>query len=970
MKVFFKHQSIVKIGLGAAIALFVMAAVGFASVTDTASYAPVNYNTFVPPPVGGSYVDPAFGSTVKRVSDARSINDAAQGGKLTMITNEYSTEAPFNSDNSRLILQHDSYFALYDGGGTYLRDLPFAINAGSEPRWSRTDPNVLYFVNSNQLKKYNVGTQVMTVLHTFSEYSAISGMGESDISYDGDHFVLAGDTRYIFVYEISTDTKGSVLDSGGRGFDSLYNTPDGHVTVSWYQNGTARFNGIEMFDRNMNFLRQEAHVEGHMHMARDLNGDEVLVWANSADPNPICNNGIVKIRLADASQTCLVSLDWSLAVHISASDSGWAFVETYAPSNPDPTNWPKYTNEILQIKLDGSEVIRLVQHRSRPLDSYYYMPRTSASRDGSRIVYSSNFDLQVIVGGYPAQYTDTYMIVLDPATSNNTQSPVQTPVATPTPAPVTTPAPVAVTTPAPTVNVPDPSATATRFEQTSTAVVLTGSWTTNNLAANSGGSAVLSMNAGDSATFSFNGTGANWIAYRDEWSGIAKVYVDGTLAGSVDTYSTPSAAQATAYSVAGLAAGSHTLTVQVTGTKSAASGGSWVWVDAFAAIAASAAVPVATPAPAPTPAPVTSAPPATTVTVPDPPATITRFEQTSTAVVLTGSWTTNKLAAHSGGSAVLSMNAGDSATFSFNGTGANWIAYRDEWSGIAKVYVDGTLAGSVDTYSTPSAAQATAYSVAGLAAGSHTLTVQVTGTKSAASGGSWVWVDAFEATSATAAVPAVSPAPAPAPTPAPVAIPVSTPVSAASPQPTSLTFSSSTIAQGDCYTVLAGNGANMTIDIQLDFPGGSAVVSPWTTLNGNGASGLLCTSPEQPVGAYVIHSIRNTNNGSWVPVGDATIHVTPRKPVSLSFNPGVVSQGGCYTVMAGNGANMTIDIGLIYPGGAGIITSWVTLDGNGRSPLLCTSPAQPKGNYNVYGVRNSLDTNGAFIAVNSTITVN
>jgi len=239
--------------------------------------------------------------------------------------------------------------------------------------------------------------------------------------------------------------------------------------------------------------------------------------------------------------------------------------------------------------------------------------------------------------------------------------------------------------------------------------------------------------------------------------------------------------------------------------------------------------------------------------------------------------------------------------------------------------------------------------VAGLAAGSHTLTVQVTGTKSAASGGSWVWVDAFEETSATAAVPAVSTAPAPAATPAPVAAPVSSPISVASPLPTSLTFSSSTIAQGDCYTVLAGNGANMTIDIQLDFPGGSAVVSPWTTLNGNGASALLCTSPEQPVGAYVIHSIRNTNSGNWVPVGDATIQVTPRKPVSLSFNPGVVSQGGCYTVMVGNGANMTIDIGLIYPGGAGITTSWVTLDGNGQSPLLCTSPAQPKGNYNVYG---------------------
>jgi hypothetical protein len=31
---------------------------------------PPNYNTFQPPAVGGTYVDPVFGSTVKRISNA------------------------------------------------------------------------------------------------------------------------------------------------------------------------------------------------------------------------------------------------------------------------------------------------------------------------------------------------------------------------------------------------------------------------------------------------------------------------------------------------------------------------------------------------------------------------------------------------------------------------------------------------------------------------------------------------------------------------------------------------------------------------------------------------------------------------------------------------------------------------------------------------------------------------------------
>ena len=45
---------------------------------------------------------------------------------------------------TRLVLQHYSYFALYDGAGNYLRDFPFEVHASSQPRWSRTEPAVLY----------------------------------------------------------------------------------------------------------------------------------------------------------------------------------------------------------------------------------------------------------------------------------------------------------------------------------------------------------------------------------------------------------------------------------------------------------------------------------------------------------------------------------------------------------------------------------------------------------------------------------------------------------------------------------------------------------------------------------------------------------------------------------------------------------------------------------------------------------
>ena len=128
----------------------------------------------------------------------------------------------------------------------------------------------------------------------------------------------------------------------------------------------------------------------------------------------------MKIVLATAAQTCLWQLDWSLAVHISAPDgNGYANVDTEAPANPEPgtSGWVPYTNELLQVKLDGSVTIRLANYRSRPLNSYNWQPKLTVSRDGTRLPFASNSDLQSIYG-YPADYSDEYLMVLGSATTS------------------------------------------------------------------------------------------------------------------------------------------------------------------------------------------------------------------------------------------------------------------------------------------------------------------------------------------------------------------------------------------------------------------------------------------------------------------------------------------------------------------------------------------------------------------------
>jgi hypothetical protein len=283
-----------------------------------------------------------------------------------------------------------------------------------------------------------------------------------------------------------------------------------------------------------------------MDMTRDTNGDEVLIWTNANDPAPICGNGIVKIRLADGQQTCLVSLDWSLAVHISAPDgNGWVFVETYAPGDPFATPaWTTYTNEILQVKLDGSETRRLAHHRSRPFNSYNYQPHVSVSRDGSRLIYNSNFGLQGSAG-YPVEYSDVYFIAIS---SGNSGPSISTQIGT-------------------------------TFEQDNAAVSCSGSWYTNTAAGHSGGSAWLAMDAGARATFNFSGTEVSWIGYRDEWSGTANVYLDGQFKGTVDTFASPPQFESVLFFQSGLTEGSHTLSIEASGATNSA--GSWIWIDAF-----------------------------------------------------------------------------------------------------------------------------------------------------------------------------------------------------------------------------------------------------------------------------------------------------------------------------------------------------------------------------------------------------
>ena len=121
-----------------------------------------------------------------------------------------------------------------------------------------------------------------------------------------------------------------------------------------------------------------------------------------------------------------------------------------------------------------------------------------------------------------------------------------------------------------------------------------------------------------------------------------------------------------------------------------------------------------------------------------------RFEQDDSGLAYSGSWFPNSHCSHSHGTAVLATDPGSSITVTFNGTSIRWIGYRDPWSGIASIFLDGAFVQTVDTYASAAQYQVLLFAAAGLATGTHTLVVEATGTHGAPSGGSWIWVDAID----------------------------------------------------------------------------------------------------------------------------------------------------------------------------------------------------------------------------------
>ena len=400
-----------------------------AYLVDTASHPPptsgpyayfATYGTFSPslsgfPAVGGTFVDPVFGSTIRRLT-----NELDQYS----FSENYAKNGFINADGTLMHHRAPTGHNIIDTttGQVVRANVPFNFDSSFAP----DDPDVFYWFTfgSPTLNKYSVSTGTSSVVKTFT--AALSQVGGSVdwIDSSGRYMVLmlGGAIR---VYDVKSDIlyAGSIPASNAASGGWVGISPDGNYVITATDPPAFRSFRIDHAEKSVStagvlfwtLCGDHADVvsgsDGKTYLVAFECHSEAAIYAvdvtipqTAADPakQRADNRRIIKL----ASWTDTVG-------HFSGVSTGpmkdWFFFtiesgdDTF--TSPVTSAWRPYMQELMMANALTGEVRRLAHHRSRSVTTnYFYTPRPSASWDGSLVTWVSNF-------GHSAEgYADLYAI--------------------------------------------------------------------------------------------------------------------------------------------------------------------------------------------------------------------------------------------------------------------------------------------------------------------------------------------------------------------------------------------------------------------------------------------------------------------------------------------------------------------------------------------------------------------------------
>ncbi|HYE94142.1 MAG TPA: hypothetical protein VEA38_24125 [Terriglobales bacterium] len=404
-----------------------------AALTDTGTHAPptsgahayyATHGAFAPtitgfPGVGGTFVDPVFGSTIRRLT-----NEVGQQSDAEI----YSRNGWFNADSS--LVHHRApngrRFINTRTGQVVRTGVPGNVDSS----FAADDPDAWYHwtYGSPTLMKYSVSSGQSSVVTTFP--GALGELGGSVDWQDrsGRYMVLnVGGSIRVYDRQANVLYAGSLPDDFGGGWVSI--SPDGNY-VLMSVSGSPSLSQSYRIDHGSQSVNTSPVTfwtlcGGHADVVSASNGKTYWVSLDchstgalyAVDVTIPQSAGNVAKQLSDNRR--LATLTWSDDVHVSRVSRGpmrdWVVVSVESGGDgftASVAGWYPFKQELFMVNVLTGAVQRLAHHRSRGDlgANYFWQPRVSASWDGSFIAWTSNFghsqsgyaDLYVIDTGVPA----------------------------------------------------------------------------------------------------------------------------------------------------------------------------------------------------------------------------------------------------------------------------------------------------------------------------------------------------------------------------------------------------------------------------------------------------------------------------------------------------------------------------------------------------------------------------------------
>jgi mannan endo-1,4-beta-mannosidase len=250
---------------------------------------------------------------------------------------------------------------------------------------------------------------------------------------------------------------------------------------------------------------------------------------------------------------------------------------------------------------------------------------------------------------------------------------------------------------------------ASAIDNSSASVTYSGSWTHGVDPTYYNSSKSVSNTSGDTAALGFTGTTLNIYTKKTPSSGKYDVYIDNAYAATVDGYSANDLSTVKTYSNSGLTNAAHTVRIQLAGQKNASSAGFYVGLDYF-----------------------------------EQGSELTIKDNASVEVTFGGTWTHSADATYFNDTKSVSNIDTSTSSLTFTGTQFGIYTKKTPSSGKYDVYIDDVYDSTVDLYASSTQPTTRTFSKTGLPNASHTIRLQVSDQKNAASGGYFVGLDYFD----------------------------------------------------------------------------------------------------------------------------------------------------------------------------------------------------------------------------------